>query len=322
MLEIFLSLVLAFSLAFLLIILLLRTPFLANVLDQPGARSLHVIPTPRFGGIAIMVAVLASWSFSGISNWLVFTCVAVLAGLSFLDDVKGLNVGWRFLGHTIAATAFLLLVPLPLHILFMVPAILAMVWMINLYNFMDGSDGLAGGMAFFGFGAYAIAAWLAGDDLLMLQSVVVAAATLAFLWFNFHPAKTFMGDVGSVPLGFLVGALGLLGWQHGDWPLWFPILVFSPFVVDATVTLLKRLLNGERVLQAHRSHYYQRLVQMGWGHRKTALWEYGLMMMVGCSAIGLIGQSLRMQWLGLGGWLLVYAVLMLMVDRMWKKAAQ
>lgn len=317
MLQIYLLLILALLLSFSLIIFLLRMPFLAKVLDQPNVRSLHMFPTPRFGGVAIIVAILVSWSLAGIANWPIYACVTVLAILSLLDDVKGLNVGWRFLGHTLTALAFLLLLPLPLHILFLLPVILAMVWMINLYNFMDGSDGLAGGMAVFGFGAYAIAAYLAGDNTLMLQSAVVAAASLGFLWFNFHPARIFMGDVGSVPLGFLAVALGLLGLQQGDWPLWFPLLVFSPFIVDATVTLLKRLLRREKIWQAHRSHYYQRLVQMGWGHRKTAIAEYVLMLAAGGSAVLLLHQSILMVLFILILWVLVYAVIMWLIDRFW-----
>ena len=164
---------------------------------------------------------------------------------------------------------------------------LATMWVTNLYNFMDGSDGLAGGMALFGFGAYALAAWLAGDAVFVVVAASIAAAAAAFLVFNFPPAKVFMGDAGSIPLGFLAAALGILGWRAGHWPLWFPVLVFSPFIIDASVTLARRLLRGERVWRAHRSHYYQRLVQLGWGHRNTALAEYALM--AGCGAARALG---------------------------------
>jgi UDP-N-acetylmuramyl pentapeptide phosphotransferase/UDP-N-acetylglucosamine-1-phosphate transferase len=94
-------------------------------------------------------------------------------------------------------------------------------------------------------------------------------AAAVFLKANFHPARIFLGDVGSVPLGFLAGALGALGVYRDLVPVWFPFVVFAPFFVDATVTLLRRMLRGERFWQAHREHYYQRLVQMGWGHRRT-----------------------------------------------------
>ncbi|MGA8051867.1 MAG: glycosyl transferase, partial [Burkholderiales bacterium] len=111
----------------------------------------------------------------------------------------------------------------------------------------------------------------------------------AFLVRNFPPARIFMGDVGSVPLGFLAGALGLIGWNDGVWPLWFPIVVFAPFVCDATLTLIRRLLRGDRVWQAHREHYYQRLVRMGFGHRGTAAIEYAAM--AGCAAVALFARE-------------------------------
>jgi UDP-GlcNAc:undecaprenyl-phosphate GlcNAc-1-phosphate transferase len=135
--------------------------------------------------------------------------------------------------------------------------------------------------------------------------------------YNFHPARVFMGDAGSIPLGFLAAAIGLSGWWSADWPLWFPIMVFSPFIVDATLTLIRRQLRGEKIWQAHRSHYYQRLVQMGWGHRKVALFEYGLMLLAGVSALCLLGQPAMAQSTGLMLWLLVYAVMAVKIDRMW-----
>ncbi|HYY61762.1 MAG TPA: glycosyl transferase, partial [Burkholderiales bacterium] len=132
-------------------------------------------------------------------------------------------------------------------------------------------------MALIGFGAYAIAAGAAGDMPLAAASVALAAAAAAFLLLNFPPARIFLGDVGSVPLGFLAAALGLAGWRDDVWPLWFPLLVFAPFIGDATLTLLRRAIRRERVWRAHREHYYQRLVLMGAGHRGTALLGYGLM---------------------------------------------
>jgi len=163
---------------------------------------------------------------------------------------------------------------------------LALAWTTNLYNFMDGSDALAGGMAVIGFGAYALAAYLFGAQTLAALCAALAAAALAFLAFNWHPARLFLGDVGSVPLGFLAGALGLQGWAIGAWPLWFPLLVFAPFMCDATLTLVKRLLRREPVWRAHREHYYQRLVRMGFGHRGTALIEYAAM--AACAALALL----------------------------------
>jgi len=108
------------------------------------------------------------------------------------------------------------------------------------------------------------------------------------------------------------------GWQAGYWPFWFPLLVFSPFVADATVTLLKRARRGERLSQAHRSHYYQRLVRMGWGHRNTALAEYALMALAGISALWGIGLAHAGQAYLLLGWGIVYLALMASVDKRWR----
>ncbi len=149
----------------------------------------------------------------------------------------------------------------------------------------------------------------------------LTAAATGFLVFNFSPAKVFMGDAGSVPLGFLAGTFGLAGWQEEVWPAWFPLLVFSPFVVDASATLMKRVLRREKFWQAHREHYYQRLVRMGWSHRRLALFEYVLMVACGISALILLSAGLQLQVLGLSAWVAIYAGLMLFIDRRWASSA-
>ncbi|MGH9797971.1 MAG: MraY family glycosyltransferase, partial [Candidatus Polarisedimenticolia bacterium] len=241
---------------------------------------------------------------------------AALAVPSFVDDYRGLAVRWRLLIH-LAAAALFLWITLPGQPLWLQAfLVVAIVWMTNLYNFMDGSDGLAGGMTVIGFGCYAWAAGRGGDAALALTCSSVAIAALSFLAFNFHPAKVFLGDAGSIPLGFLAAAIGLTGWGRGHWGLWFPALVFSPFIVDATVTLLRRLARGERVWKAHREHYYQRLVRMGWGHRKTALVEYALMAACAMGAVGALmlppGRRIAVLLLATG----VYALLLLGVHRL------
>ena len=129
--------------------------------------------------------------------------------------------------------------------------------------------------------------------------------------------RVFMGDAGSVPLGLLVGGSGIGGWRHGVWPVWFPLMVFSPFVVDATVTLMRRALRRERFWHPHRDHYYQRLVRMGWSHRRVALTEYGLMAACGISALAMLQANLVVQVAGLAAWCCIYAAAMLSIDRLW-----
>jgi UDP-N-acetylmuramyl pentapeptide phosphotransferase/UDP-N-acetylglucosamine-1-phosphate transferase len=191
------------------------------------------------------------------------------------------------------------------------------VWMTNLYNFMDGSDGLAGGMALFGFSMYGIAGLMGDNDVFAMMNFTIGAAALGFLYNNFHPAKVFMGDAGSIPLGFLAAGMGLWGWQQGLWAAWFPFLVFSPFIVDASVTLVKRTLRGVKITEAHREHYYQRLIQMGWGHRNVALIEYVLMLAAGISALSALQQSFP--WPTFLVWGGIYSILMLLLDMSWKK---
>jgi len=300
---------------------LLKGAMANAVLDHPNQRSLHIHPIPRTGGLALMAGAFAGWVAAPLSSgWAMVLMLLFLLAVSFLDDMRGLSGIWRFLAHFLAAGMFVTVYLLPnLGFVGAVTAILAIVWMTNLYNFMDGSDGLAGGMALFGFGFYGLVAWLQGDVAFAGLNWSVATASLAFLFFNFHPARIFMGDAGSIPLGFLAAAFGLWGWRAGYWPLWFPVFVFSPFILDASVTLAKRLLRGDRVWQAHREHYYQRLVQMGWGHRNTALTEYALMATASASATWMITQDGRTQLFFGIGWGLTYLLAMWLVDAKWSR---
>ena len=291
-----------------------------TIQDIPNERSLHDTPVPRTGGIALMAGIMAGWVllFKFWAWWIVIPMLALFV-LSLMDDVRGLQPKTRLIGHFIAA--LVVLIGSGISWIWMLPVLLFIVWMTNLYNFMDGADGLAGGMAFFGFAAYGIAA-AAAMPVLAAACFVIAAAAAGFLIFNFPPARVFLGDAGSIPLGFLAGAFGLLGWSGGVWPLWFPVLVFSPFIVDATLTLLRRALRRERVWQAHREHYYQRLVRMGWGHRRTVLAEYGLMLAAGASALMLLPLATQFQYPGLLAWAAVYAGLALAADRAWAAAQE
>lgn len=308
----------------LLTTLLLSSKAGKGIQDIPNERSLHSAPVPRIGGVGVLAGVLAGWALMfGALAWWVVLPLFILFGVSLLDDMRGLTARVRLLVHFVAALILLLgSGMLAQHVLAGMIVLIGVVWMTNLYNFMDGSDGLAGGMAFWGFAMYGIAALLQGNDTQAMLNFCIAAAALAFLYYNFHPAKVFMGDAGSVPLGFLAAAMGLWGWQQALWPAWFPPLVFSPFVVDATVTLGKRGLRGEKVWQAHREHYYQRLVQIGWGHARTALFEYALMFAAGASAIWALRDMQAWPWPLLLAWAIVYAVLMLALDWRWKAFRQ
>jgi len=268
---------------------LLVTRFARFALDQPNARSLHDRPVPRTGGLAVLAGVGVSSAAFATGLWLPLGLALALAVVSLIDDLRSMPTLLRLGAHLAAAGFVAWFVLSPINPVVLVLLVLAIGWITNLYNFMDGSDGLAGGMAVIGFAAYALAALLVGHAPLAATSLAIAAAALGFLVYNFHPARIFLGDVGSIPLGFLAAALGVVGWRDDVWPLWFPVLVFGPFIGDATITLLKRAVRRERVWQAHREHYYQRLVRMGLGHRGTALVGYAAMLV--CAAAALFGRE-------------------------------
>ena len=310
----------SFAVTFALIWWLIRGNTL-KVLDHPNPRSLHTKPVPRTGGIGLMLGVLASWALLPTTLPLpVWMGVGLLMAVSLADDVLTLPVWQRLLTHGIAA-AWLSTTLLSGAYGWMLVIVIAfaIAWMTNLFNFMDGSDGLAGGMTLIGFSCYGLTAWLAGNETFAMINLCIAAAAAAFLLFNFHPARIFMGDAGAIPLGFLAAVFGVMGWINGLWPLWLPLLIFSPFIVDATATLAKRGVRGEKIWQAHREHYYQRLVQSGFGHRNTALFGYVLMLAAGASAVWAMGQNTAVQ-LGVGmAWGGAYLVMMFVSDRYWER---
>lgn len=310
-------------LTFVLTRLLLSDKFASHLQDVPNARSLHSTPVPRTGGISLLAGIMGGWAwlYSTLSWWVLLPLLLLFA-ISLLDDMLSLPVRQRLTAQLIAAAMLVggSGIYLQQGMAITVLLLLFTVWMTNLYNFMDGSDGLAGGMALCGFGVYGIAAWLTHNPALAALNLTISAAAAAFLYYNFHPAKVFMGDAGSIPLGFLAAAMGLLGWQQGSWAAWFPVLVFSPFIADASVTLIKRTLRGVRVTEAHREHYYQRLVQLGWSHRNVALGAYALMLGAGSSALWALQYGLT--WQMPAAWCAVYALLMWRIDARWKNAGR
>lgn len=305
-----------------------------HILDYPNERSLHARPIPRSGGVAVLAGIAAG----GMVLYPAYPRLGLLllaalpvAVISFLDDRFGVNQGVRMAVHFLAAALLLGLGYLPTVIelpglvwtpppVVAVPVMLVVVvWMINLYNFMDGMDGFAGGMAVIGFATLAILGWR--DALFAGASLLVAGASAGFLLFNVPPARIFLGDTGSSTLGFLAAAFSLWGARDGLFPLWLAILVFSPFIVDATITLGRRLRRGEKIWLPHKTHYYQRLVQLGWGHRGTLLAEYGLMLACSLSALMAVRLAAIAQVGLLAVWLFVYACLLAGVGRLERRSA-
>ena len=308
--------------AFVLIAWLRRSRWAGRLADIPNERSLHAQATPRVGGLGLMAAALpiAAWYGDG-SIGVLLGCAAALAIVSAADDVRSLPISVRLPAHAAAAAVAVLAIGSPgaahpgLGIVESALAILAIVWMTNLYNFMDGSDGLAGGMALIGFGTLAAGCVVAREWPFALACAVIASASAGFLAHNLPPARVFLGDGGSIPLGFLAGAFGLHGVMIGAWPLAFPLLAFAPFILDASATLALRVLRGEPFWRAHRSHHYQRLVLTGWSRARLAWSAYALMIAAAASALVARGADAHVQFAIIAGWLAIYAAFFVAIGR-------
>ncbi|HEB99360.1 MAG TPA: glycosyltransferase family 4 protein [Thiotrichales bacterium] len=301
-------------------------------MDTPNERSLHSWPVPRTGGLALLAGMIAGGAclvvigaplvaghvvldLGGLEAPL--SGLAVLAGVSFLDDRCDLRVAWRLVVQ-LGVAAVLVNAIWPWgggHLGWWLFGIPFLVWMLNLYNFMDGMDGLAGGMAVFGFGTLATLAWQQQALAEAFLCSLVVGAALGFLTQNLPPARLFMGDTGSTLLGVLAGVAILWFHQRGILPLWLGGLLFSPFIVDATVTLARRVLRGERFWEAHRSHYYQRLVRSGWGHGRTLFAEALLMVALALSVLWAARLPAPAQWSIIAAWAVAYLGMMAWIDK-------
>ncbi len=262
-----------------------------RVLDVPNERSSHTVPTPRGGGIGIflatIVALFAFWRFQLPAVVVVLPAVIVTI-VSAWDDIKSLSARARLLVQVLAAASFLGVVfyryhqadifhaaPFYNQLLVYLFFILFLLWFSNLYNFMDGSDGLVGTQVVTTLVPAIILIWRLGyaNEAYLLTPLLGAYS--AFLLFNWNPAKIFMGDVGSVFTGFFIGEIAiLLGAAYEPKIFWAIGTLSCGFIVDATFTLLVRLLRRERVWEAHRTHAFQKLLRCGWSHKKVALF-YG-----------------------------------------------
>ncbi len=263
--------------------LVLRVLVRREVFDHPNERSSHARKTPRGGGLAVVAVVLAAWLAVAASSgdkvtMAVAGLAAALAVVSFIDDLRTLPPLPRLAAHLAAVGLGVALLPAETSVfqgllppaLDRVAAAAAWVWFVNLYNFMDGIDGITGvETACIGGGLALLAGGgLAGGGGGAAQALILAAAAGGFLIWNWAPARIFLGDVGSIPLGFLLGWLLLRAAGSGSWA---PALILPLYyLADATITLGRRALRGEKVWKAHREHFYQRAVQTGRGHGAVA----------------------------------------------------
>lgn len=298
-----------------------------SILDIPNHRSSHTVPTPRGGGLAIAATTFCALAALAIAGLIPKGLAAALVGggalvafVGWLDDKRGVQPLRRAAVHLMAAVwalAWLGGLPemsigwtvLPLGWIGSVLAVVGIIWMTNLFNFMDGIDGLAGSEAvavgLFGGGLL----WSTGHFGIAIPPLIVAAAALGFLVWNWSPAKIFMGDVGSGLLGFLFAVIAIASENSGAVSLLVWVLLLGVFVVDATVTLIRRALRGDRWYDAHRSHAYQRAVQAGYSHAHVSFAIIVLnMVLFGFAVLSLIWSEWLLTWVaaGIGVLVIVY----------------
>lgn len=308
-----------------------------RIMDQPNERSMHSKAVPRTGGIAIVTSLIVASVYTWFVMKLplfpaqVMTGGTIVAAVALIDDRYNVSPLIRLVVQFGAALVlvrdgFLPEGELLPSVAFTSNAygaatvtILLTIWLTNLYNFMDGMDGFAGGMAVIGFGALAVLGWRQQELQFATSALAVCLGSAGFLWFNFPPARIFMGDTGSTTLGFLVAAFAVWASRLRVADIWVTLLVFSPFILDATVTLLRRAIQGKPLWRAHRSHYYQRLVQLGWGHRRTVLVEYAVMSACAILAIVSVDQVYTLQWLMLLLVMCSYGLAAIGVNKLEKK---
>lgn len=268
--------------------LMRRYALSVKLLDLPNERSSHQVPTPSGGGVAIVAAFMAGLGAAvDVADyrlpWAIPIAVLGVAVVGYVDDRRHIPAGWRLLSHFVLAGLALWSIGIPkldwlghsvdLGLLGGILAILYLVWMLNLYNFMDGIDGIAGVEALTA-GVGAVAVWLVlgngtiGDE---ISVGLVAAAAAGFLVWNFPPAKIFMGDAGSGFLGLIFGILSLRAALLEPSMFWCWLVLLGTFIVDATITLLRRLLRKEKAFRAHRDHAYQHASRELGAHRPVTL---------------------------------------------------
>jgi Fuc2NAc and GlcNAc transferase len=259
-----------------------------GLLDVPNERSSHAIPTPRGGGIAVAAVIIVAGAVlaamipgAAVPLAALALAVAVLTALGWADDRSGISARVRLLVQVVVSVGFITAIGwpqqidvfglgLPLALAGAALAVLWLVWLTNLFNFMDGIDGIAGVQAmvagvFFGLWFHAH-----GAQAEAIVSWVVAASATGFLAWNWQPARIFLGDAGSLALGFVLAALALCGVVRHGMPWGAFVLVLGPFIADASWTLLRRMLRREQWWRPHRSHFYQRAVLAGWEHRQVS----------------------------------------------------
>lgn len=299
----FLISIIALATSFLITPLIIKLAFKIGAVDYPGERRVHSKAMPRIGGLSIILAFTVSFliiaQFVEIS-YLLLIAALIIGLVGFLDDLYQLSPKLKLFGQSIAVvvvifsgvTVNVLSIPFSDQI-YIVPTWLSIsitfLWIIgitNAVNLIDGLDGLAGGVSVIAGATILFLAVLMGNYTVILLSIALIGSTLGFLYYNFHPAKIFMGDSGALFLGFILAIISLMGFKQATTvSLIIPFIILGVPITDTLIAIVRRLLNKTSVTAADKNHLHHKLLEFGYSHRQTVLFIYGIALLFGFTAI-------------------------------------
>lgn len=287
--------------------------------DIPNHRSSHIQPTLKIGGLIFYITFLLSNLFfiNYDINFFIF-CTFCIFLISLLDDIFECSNLLRLFVHFLICTIVILDFNFQ-NFYISLFYLISLVWITNLYNFVDGIDGLAGSMTLIGFSALGAAAFMSNDVVNLCICLTLIFTTIPFLYFNFFKSVIFLGDSGAVTLGFMAGFIGLSGWVNESWPIWFPTLVFSTIGADATLTVIIKIFSKTNPLIPHKEYFFHKLVDLGIPKKFVTYIYFSFMFLSASLAIFLLSSSINTIYIIFYSFLLFLFIILMSIHYLWLK---
>jgi UDP-N-acetylmuramyl pentapeptide phosphotransferase/UDP-N-acetylglucosamine-1-phosphate transferase len=288
--------------------------------DIPNERSSHSTPILKVGGLVIFLNFyFLSFFFitSSPINQILFLSTLIFL-ISLLDDFFDISIYLRLFIHFVICAILIFFLDFD-YLIVSIFFLISLVWITNLYNFMDGINGLSAFMTIFGFLPLGYISHAHGDLEFTKIIFLLVFLILPFLFFNFIKNKIFLGDAGAVTIGFIAGGVGLYGWKLGYWPLWFPTVLFSTFGADATLTVIMRVVYKKNPLTPHKTYFFHKLIDLGFSKCNVSLYYAIFMILSSLFSIILLNCPLSMIYLLLSIYYLFLLFILLFIHFKWLK---
>ncbi len=288
--------------------------------DIPNKRSSHSKPILKVGGLIIFLNFyflsILLISYSPINQVLLLSTLIFL--ISLLDDFFDISIYLRLFVHFITCGLLIFLLDFDFFLV-SIFFLISLIWITNLYNFMDGINGLSAFMLIFGFLPLGYISYTHGDFELSGNIFLLVFLIIPFLYFNFIKNKIFLGDAGAVTIGFIAGGVGLYGWKFGYWPIWFPTILFSIFGADATLTLILRVVYKKNPLMPHKTYFFHKLIDLGFEKNVISIFYAIAMIFSSTLSLILLHSSLNTIYLSLSIYYLLLLFILLFIHFKWLK---